>query len=378
MLVNRSIAKMHQETLSIDGLIDRLLSAFNITDATIKTRSLDQLILIVNNVFPGLTVDIKYIVDRIEKLKRFKKKLEYLKTIPIVVQKSQEWYDLRKKITTASDLAQAFGDGKFGSQKQFYQKKCGYEVEVFNPHVPPLKWGCMFEQTASDIYSQRNGVMITDFGLLQHPDVEYFGASPDGITENGIMLEIKCPFKRKITGEIPLQYYYQIQGQLDVCKLDECDYLECEFGEFASVDDFVEFVGTDDPYQKKQETGIIIEYNKRATQKDTPFYIYSSICHNKKDRDEVVAWCNIQECNLETQGYDIIIPHFWYLRKLNVVRVYKNESFIREKLEGLCEIWENVAKYKADKELYMKNVGSTSATNKRQLDQVKLTGYSFI
>ena len=28
---------------------------------------------------------------------------------------------------------------------------------------------------------------------------------------------------------MPQQYYYQIQGQLDVCGLDECDYLECEF-----------------------------------------------------------------------------------------------------------------------------------------------------
>jgi hypothetical protein len=35
------------------------------------------------------------------------------------------------------------------------------------------------------------------------------------------MLEIKCPFRRRITGEVPLQYYYQIQGQL-----------ECEFSKY--------------------------------------------------------------------------------------------------------------------------------------------------
>jgi hypothetical protein len=39
---------------------------------------------------------------------------------------------------------------------------------------------------------------------------KFFGASPDGINELGIMVEIKCPFKRKLK-KIPSiieQYYY--------------------------------------------------------------------------------------------------------------------------------------------------------------------------
>lgn len=372
---------MHQETLSVDGLIDRLLTTFNIKDASVKSYGLDQLMLIVNHVFPGLTIDKKYLANRVEKLKKYRKQLQILKNLPIVEQRSPEWYELRKKIITASDFAQAFGDGKFGSQKQFFQKKCGYEQETFNPHIPPLKWGTMFEPVAGDLYSGRNGVVIHEFGLIQHPDVDYFGASPDGITENGIMVEIKCPFKRKITGEIPLQYFYQIQGQLDVCKLEECDYIECEFGEFADEAGFEAFKTVEDEDLQELESGIILEYVPQSNTKDSPKFVYSSICHESTDRVKVISWYKPEMEKLEADGY-LVTPHFWYLKKMNVVRVYKNEGFVREKLEGLRDIWNKVQEYKADKDAYLKNIGSatsgSSASNKRNIDQVKLSGYSFI
>ena len=38
------------------------------------------------------------------------------------------------------------------------------------------------------------------------------------------MLEIKCPTKRPITGFIPEYYHYQVQGQLEVCNLNYCDF----------------------------------------------------------------------------------------------------------------------------------------------------------
>ncbi|KAF5827380.1 hypothetical protein DUNSADRAFT_761, partial [Dunaliella salina] len=72
----------------------------------------------------------------------------------------------------------------------------------FNNYIPPLQWGCMFEPIATDIYMKRQMTYVHEFGILQHPYLSYFGASPDGISSEGIMLEIKRPHKRKITGEI--------------------------------------------------------------------------------------------------------------------------------------------------------------------------------
>ena len=46
------------------------------------------------------------------------------------------------------------------------------------------------------------------------------------------MLEIKCPTSRDITGFVPEYYHAQVQGQLEVCGLEYCDFLECELREY--------------------------------------------------------------------------------------------------------------------------------------------------
>ena len=56
------------------------------------------------------------------------------------------------------------------------------------------------------------------------------------------MLEIKCPKSRPITGIIPPVYFGQVQGQLEVCDLEYCDFLECELREYNNQKEFFEDV----------------------------------------------------------------------------------------------------------------------------------------
>jgi len=254
---------------------------------------------------------------------------------------------------TASDFAQAVGDGKFASQKQFFKKKCGFEDHTFDPMIPPLKWGVMFEPVATSIYERRYSTNIHEFGILRHPDISHFGASPDGITNMGIMLEIKCPYKRKITGEIPLQYYYQIQGQLDVCNLDECDYLECEFEEVYDSEEFFSLLNDPQTFEK----GIILEFSEADVDGNmVPKYIYSDI-YDHNHRFDLKQWYDDHTSNDEEGS---IKPHFWMMKKFNVVRVYKDMEFIQEKFDILKDIWEKVEAYKNDKNLYIQDIVTTS------------------
>jgi len=39
----------------------------------------------------------------------------------------------------------------------------------------------------------RTGLKVTDIGFVDHPMIESFGASPDGLVSDGRCLEIKCP-----------------------------------------------------------------------------------------------------------------------------------------------------------------------------------------
>lgn len=354
----------------MDRVIDNLLSKANVYMNETEPSQLlvDYVVDIVNVNFSLPLLDRDYILNRITKVKDYMTQLAHLRSIPKIEQRSQEWYEMRKKIITASDFAQALGDGKFGTQKQFFKKKCGYEVEKFNPNVPPLKWGVMFEPVATNIYEVRNNTHIHDFGLVPHPHIPFFGASPDGITDLGIMLEIKCPYKRKITGEIPLQYYYQIQGQLDVCGLNECDYLECEFEEYSDVESFKEDT------QHKYECGIIIEY-MTSSNDIVSSYKYSPPFYRSDDAngEAVLQWVDDAR-----HGISNVVIHYWRLNTYNVVRVYKNKEFIKEKFMLLKYVWDQVCAYVADKDLYLKEVGAAKTKSAAATQQNLITGYAFL
>ena len=45
--------------------------------------------------------------DAINKIKKNRKQLKHLKTLPVVVQRSDEWFDMRKNMLTASDTYNA-------------------------------------------------------------------------------------------------------------------------------------------------------------------------------------------------------------------------------------------------------------------------------
>lgn len=248
----------------------------------------------------------------------YTRQLEYLLSLPKIEQKSEEWYELRHNMITASDFAQALGQGKFGTQKQLIEKKCssrGNETSISKSN-PFFKWGNMFEPVACAIYSKMHkDIKIHDFGLIQHPKYTFFGASPDGITESGIMLEIKCPFKRKINGEVPKQYYYQIQGQLDVCDLDECDYFECMF-DIVDKEIFIAYNGI---------KGYINEENDGR-------YIYSNVYENDYCKNDAV---------LENDR-----TKYWILKEYNTVRIKRDKCFVESKLQDLKEVWDKIIYYR--------------------------------
>ena len=52
------------------------------------------------------------------------------------------------------------------------------------------------------------------------------------------MLEIKNIVNREITGIPKKEYWIQMQVQMEVCELNECDFLETKFFEYESEEDF--------------------------------------------------------------------------------------------------------------------------------------------
>ncbi len=337
--------------LNTDALIDRLYSVYKDP----------ELIATVASITLGRGVDHNDVRKRMATVSGYKSQLQVLLDIPKMEQRTPQWYEARNTMITASDFAQALGKGKFGTQKQFYQKKCGYEKDTFDMFKAALCWGVMFEPVAAEAYAFFNKCRLFEFGLLRHPHIDWIGASPDGINENGVMLEIKCPFKRKITGEIPTQYYYQMQGQLDVCGLQECDYLECEFLEYDNENEFRKHF-TDNIYPK----GVVVEL-MHADPSTNSKYVYSPF-ELHADRDGTLQWLHNQLSMID--NVNIVKIHYWQLWTYSVNRVYRDASFLQNDVyPELRQVWEKVVAYKLDKTLYDQEIACALPVSKNK-DQV--------
>lgn len=74
------------------------------------------------------------------------------------------------------------------------------------------RWGQDNEDQVRDRACAALGIECKDVGLLIHEQHSWLGASPDGVTSCGRLMEIKCPYKRKpIPYEVPHHYWPQIQ-----------------------------------------------------------------------------------------------------------------------------------------------------------------------
>lgn len=138
-------------------------------------------------------------------------------------QKSDEWLALRGKMLTASDAAVATGTNPYSSEKEFILSKCGHRTFFGNEAT---KHGEKYEDEARDKWCDMTGEVCHEIGLFPHPEHNWLGGSPDGITESGKLVEIKCPLKRRITPEVPAHYMPQLQLLMDILDLDEAVFIQ--------------------------------------------------------------------------------------------------------------------------------------------------------
>jgi putative phage-type endonuclease len=304
-------------------------------------HNVDRIFKRVRVMFPYVTK--QYISDRIEKVKKYQSQLKVLKELPIIEQRSSEWYNMRTCLITASDFGAAVGKGKFMTLKDLYKKKCGYEPDNF-VSCPPTEWGVKYEPVACSIYERLNHVNVHEFGLIRdnRNGRNFMGASPDGINDNGVMIEIKCPYNtnRPLNGQIIDQYFIQIQGQLDICELEECDFFECIFNEYRNEEDFLEACEDVTFY------GAIVEKADKS-------YLYSSI------NDDVISWAR----NNAKKGVKLV---YWVLREHNQIRVYRKEDFFFEIRENVKRVWNKILLYRNNKQLYDLEIGTTIKQKQKQ------------
>ena len=268
-----------------------------------------------------------------------RKKIEYLQSIPQPDQRTDAWYLFRHKFLTASSIWKAFGTQ--GSKNQLIYDKCkpiNIDKYKYVCTDSAMHWGNKYEPLSILIYETKYNTKVSDFGCLPHKTIPYIAASPDGINtldtsdRYGRMLEVKNIVNRDITGIPKTEYWIQMQVQMEVCNLNECDFLETRFKEYEEYEDFEKdgsFTETNNGSQK----GVFMYFIKNGQ----PHYEYPLL---NITLEEFNKWEEqMMEKNIEFTWMKNI---YWKLDELSCVLVLRNKLWFKEAETILQGMWKTI------------------------------------
>ena len=280
------------------------------------------------------------IYDTSKNLEDMKCHIESLKNSYQPTQRTDEWYKYRYNLLTASNIGKILGsDAKKNSL--IFEKCQPLVLTDMNSYVninSPMHWGNKYEPVSLMVYEQMYETKVEDFGCIKHPDIQCLGASPDGINTDtnsnlyGRMVEIKNIVNREITG-IPLEaYWIQMQVQMEVCDLEQCDFFETQFKEFDTSEEFYE--------SDREYTGVILYFVKTDGTNTNPEYVYMPL-KMMKNNETIKSW--IDGCILEFESdgkHRFYSTIYWYLDIMSCVLVPRNTLWFNALRPHIISTWD--------------------------------------
>jgi len=325
----------------IDDYVNCIIDMINETQ--LSKESFEELINYAINIFyeiciPPRSFHNTYILKSHsqEDIISITEKLDYLRNMPQPQQRTTDWYIFRNNLITASNAYKIFDTD--ASRNQLIYEKCFSfnqkilivpdELENFK-HVnvlSPMHWGQKYEHVSVMIYEDMYQTQIEEFGCIKHERHAFLGASPDGINVDknsdryGRLIEIKNVVNREITGIPKLEYWIQMQLQMETCNLNECDFLETKFIEFETEEEYLK-----DDCQYK---GIIMYFSHKN---GIPKYVYKPL----HMMDE--TW---EETMMNTYEDLIWIKNiYWKLEIISCVLVVRNKLWFEYVIYDIRNFW---------------------------------------
>jgi putative phage-type endonuclease len=294
---------------------------------------------------------------------KLREKIAYLQGVPQPEQRTPAWYNFRYKYLTASSIWKAFISESTRNQL-IYDKCKPLNVEKYS-HTSldsPMHWGHKYEPVSIQLYESLYDTQVSDFGCIPHKTLAFLAASPDGINtldsspRYGRMLEIKNIVNRDIDGNPKMEYWIQMQLQMEVCNLNECDFFETRFKEYADEEAYLA-----DSYQA-EETDLADSNTESNTESDVnktqageqkglmiqfiskgqPYYEYAPLNTPRADLAKWEATMMEKHCN-DLWGKTI----YWRLDEVSCVLVLRNKFWFRVAVPILTDLWKTIEHEKA-------------------------------
>lgn len=153
------------------------------------------------------------------------------------LQRTGVWFQERMGHLTASKMACALDFLKNGKEsKARYDYKIQLVGERMTDVLPEnfvtdaMKHGIAQEPFGRMAYEAITGQFVTDAPFIKHPEIEYFGASPDGLVGRDGLLEIKAPTTSKhvawaLAGVVPDEHKPQMLAQIACTRRQWVDFV---------------------------------------------------------------------------------------------------------------------------------------------------------
>ena len=350
-----------------DSIIDEILGIYVQMGGDKNNNQLISAKYFIKSIVEEYINEIKVFEERINKLQQLLK-------LELPEQRSPEWFEMRRDKLTASSFATALGEDHYNSKFKLIHDKLTNAPHISNIHT---EWGTKYEEIATLFYQLITRTNVVEFGMIPHPEFPIFGASPDGICDDsgpmeytGRMLEIKCPTKRefwdrkKKSNWMPHHYWMQMQGQMEVCDLDECDFLQVKLEEYNDDEEYKKDVlnlskplthsypnvpGYDNTINGKNKEnlpkGCTISYKKEGEQKLS--YLYPKLLLSYEEsmnwiQEHIKTGINIEEIKwwkIIRYEIDLVIrdKKWWNSVIPKVISFYDHYVYYQDHLDELKE-----------------------------------------
>jgi putative phage-type endonuclease len=147
-----------------------------------------------------------------------------------MIQGAPEWFEIRRGKFTASE----FGDLFMGKttkgynsliNRVVYERMTGEIAESFSNGW--TERGTALEPEAREAYELQTFNKVHQIGFMELD--EWVGCSTDGLIGESGIVSIKCPkystlIDYHLSGKIPVEYLWQIYGELWISKREWCDF----------------------------------------------------------------------------------------------------------------------------------------------------------
>jgi len=270
-------------------------------------------------------------------INKLTKKLKKYESMEQPEQQSKEWFEFRREGLSASDLYKALDTQ--AKQNQLILSKCK-PIDFNKKFSTNINSAChnghRYEPLSIMHYEKDFDTKVGEFGCIKHQTIKFLRASPDGINIDpsnlryGRLVEVKNPTSRQLDGIPEKAYWVQMQIQMEVWDLDECDFLETMFKEYETEEEFLKDGLSFTHKENGMRKGIIVQFFNNQK----PHYEYPPVDINE---DDFELWYDkTLEKNKEMSYIKNI---FWYLQDYSCVLVPRNKKWFNSILPQLKTLW---------------------------------------